>query len=63
MPQYRSPLFADVTRLMSDAVGVAQGVRREAETLAKTQIERALSTMNVVTFRRRREDLCGKRWR
>ncbi len=49
MPQYRSPLFADVTRLMSDAVGVAQGVRREAETLAKTQIERALSTMNVVT--------------
>ena len=49
MPQYRSPLFADVTRLMGDAVGVAQGVRREAETLAKTQIERALSTMNVVT--------------
>ena len=49
MPPYRSPLFADVTRLMSDAVGVAQGVRREAETLAKTQIERALSTMNVVT--------------
>ena len=49
MPQYRSPHFADVTRLMGDAVGVAQGVRREAETLAKTQIERALSTMNVVT--------------
>jgi BMFP domain-containing protein YqiC len=34
---------------MSDAAGVAQGVRREAETIAKTQIERILSTMNVVT--------------
>jgi BMFP domain-containing protein YqiC len=28
---------------------MAQGVRREAETLAKTQIERLLSTMDVVT--------------
>ena len=49
MSQYRSPLLDEVSRLMSDAAGVAQGVRREAETIAKTQIERILSTMNVVT--------------
>jgi len=49
MPSFRSPLMDEVSRLMNDAVGVAQGVRREAETIARTQIERALSTMNVVT--------------
>ncbi len=49
MPSFRSPIFEDVSRLMSDAVGVAQGARREAETLAKSQIERVLSKMNVVT--------------
>lgn len=49
MPSYRSPILDDVSRLMSDAAGVAQGVRREAGTIARTQIERVLSTMNVVT--------------
>ena len=49
MQQPRNPFLSDVTKLMSDAAGVAQGVRREAETLARTQIERVLSTMNVVT--------------
>ena len=44
-----SPLLDEVSRLMSDAAGVARGVRREAETIARAQIERALSTMNVVT--------------
>jgi BMFP domain-containing protein YqiC len=49
MPEYRSPIFNDVSRLMSDAAGLAGGVRREVETVIKTQIERMLSTMNVVT--------------
>ncbi len=49
MSQFRSPLLDDVSRLMNDAAGVAQGLRREAETIAKTQMERVLSTMNVVT--------------
>ena len=49
MSQYRSPLMDEVSRLMGNAAGVAQGVRREAETIAKTQIERILATMNVVT--------------
>ena len=44
-----SPIFNDVSRLMSDAAGLAGGVRREVETVIKTQIERMLSTMNVVT--------------
>lgn len=49
MPQTRSRMFDDVARLMADAAGVAQGVRREAETLMKTQVERLLATMDVVT--------------
>jgi BMFP domain-containing protein YqiC len=49
MSQSRGPFFDDFARLMSDAAGVAQGVRREVETIARTQIERILSGMNVVT--------------
>ena len=49
MPNRGSPLLDEVSRLVSDAAGVARGVRREAETIARAQIERALSTMNVVT--------------
>ncbi len=49
MPQTNNPILDDLARLMTDAAGMAQGVRREAETLAKTQIERLLSTMDVVT--------------
>lgn len=42
-------VFDDFTRLMTDAADVAQGVRREAETAMKSQIDRVLATMNVVT--------------
>ena len=49
MPQTRARIFDDVARLMTDAAGVAHGVRREAETVVKTQIERLLSSMDVVT--------------
>ena len=49
MPQTRARIFDDVARLMTDAAGVAQGVRREAETVVKTQIERLLASMDVVT--------------
>lgn len=49
MPQTKSPIFDELSRLMTDAAGLAQGVKREAETLAKTQLERVLSTMDVVT--------------
>ena len=49
MPQTRARIFDDVARLLTDAAGVAQGVRREAETVVKTQIERLLAGMDVVT--------------
>lgn len=49
MPQTRSPLLDDVARLVTDAAGLAQGVRREAETIARTQLDRLLSTMDVVS--------------
>jgi BMFP domain-containing protein YqiC len=49
MTQTRSPLFEDLSRLLADAASVAQGVRREGETAVKTQLERLLATMNVVT--------------
>ncbi|MCF4126252.1 accessory factor UbiK family protein [Methylobacterium sp. SyP6R] len=42
-------LFDDFARLMTDAAGAAQGVRREAETMVKTQAERLLRDMDVAT--------------
>ena len=49
MSRTRGPFFDDFARLMTHAAGVAQGVRREIETVVRTQIERMLSGMNVVT--------------
>ena len=49
MTQTRSRIFDDFARLMTDAAGVADGARREVETLARTQIERLLASMDVVT--------------
>ena len=49
MPETKSRLADDLTRLFNDAAGLAGGVRREAETLVRSQIERLLSTMDVVT--------------
>jgi len=48
MNQPRGRLFDDVSRLMSDAAGMASSVRREVETIVKTQMERLLSSMDVV---------------
>ena len=45
----RGRLFDDMAKLMTDAAGMAQGVRREAETAIKTQAERVLASMDVVT--------------
>ena len=49
MPQTRGRIFDDFAQLVTDAAGMAHGVRREAETAVKTQVERLLATMNVVT--------------
>ncbi|MGH7455589.1 MAG: accessory factor UbiK family protein, partial [bacterium] len=42
-------VFDDFARLMADASEMAQGVRREAETAMKSQLERLLAAMDVVT--------------
>jgi BMFP domain-containing protein YqiC len=49
MTQKSGRLFDDLSRLVSDASGVAKGVRREAETVLKGQAERLLAVMDVVT--------------
>src|ERR1700744_3683797 len=48
MVQTTNRFFDEVGRLMNDAAGVAQGVRREVETLFRTQAERFLSDMDLV---------------
>jgi BMFP domain-containing protein YqiC len=42
-------ILDDIARLATDAAGAAQGVRREVETVMKTQIERLLRDLDVVT--------------
>jgi BMFP domain-containing protein YqiC len=48
MVQTTNRFFDDVARLMNDAAGVAQGVRREFETLFRSQAERILRDLDVV---------------
>ena len=52
MVQTTNRFFDEVARLMNDAAGVAQGVRREFETLFRSQAERILRDLDVV----KRED-------
>ena len=42
-------ILDDIARLATDAAGAAQGVRREVETVVRTQIERLLRDLDVVT--------------
>ncbi len=52
MTQTSNRIFDELAKLMTDAASVAQGVRREAETVVKTQVERWIADMDLV----RRED-------
>jgi BMFP domain-containing protein YqiC len=49
MVQTTNRIFDEFARLMNDATGVAQGVRREFDTLFRTQAERILRDLDVVT--------------
>lgn len=42
-----SKIFDDLGRLMNDAAGMADGVRREAETAFKSQMERIVGDLNL----------------
>lgn len=48
MAQTSSRFFDEIARLMNDAAGVAQGVRREFDVLFKTQAERWLRDLDLV---------------
>ena len=52
MAQANSRLFDNVGRMMNDAAGVADGVRREVESMVRAQAERFVMDMNLV----KRED-------
>jgi BMFP domain-containing protein YqiC len=47
--QTQSPFFDEFAKLMSEAAGAVDGVRREAETVARGQLQRLLSDMDLVT--------------
>jgi len=48
MAQTSNRFFDEVARLMNDAAGVAAGVRREFDTVMRTQAERVLRDLDVV---------------
>jgi hypothetical protein len=48
MTQTSNKFFDEMARLMNDAAGVAQGVRREVETVVRNQAEKLLREMDVV---------------
>ena len=52
MAQASSRLFDIVGRMMNDAAGVADGMRREVESMVRAQAERFIMDMNLV----KRED-------
>lgn len=43
-----SKFFDELAKLMSNAAGAAQGVRKEFDTLVRSQLERAMAGMDVV---------------
>ncbi len=47
--QTRNRLFDDAARLAGGAVGTLAGIRREIETLVRQQMERMLSSLDLVT--------------
>jgi BMFP domain-containing protein YqiC len=49
MTQTNNRFFDELAKLMTDAAGAAQGVRREFETFVKSQGERILRDMDVVS--------------
>jgi BMFP domain-containing protein YqiC len=48
MTQTSNRLLDEFAKLMTDAAGVAQGIRREVETAVKSQAERFLGEMDIV---------------
>jgi BMFP domain-containing protein YqiC len=49
MPSPRPRFFDDMSRLFNDAAGAARSLSHEAESIIKSQVERLLATMDVVS--------------
>ena len=49
MPQTRGQFFDDISRLFSDAAGLADNARREVETLGRAQDEKLLASLKLVS--------------
>ncbi len=47
--QTRDRIFDDLSKLVTSAAGVAQGMREEAETAVRAQLERWVNEANLVT--------------
>jgi BMFP domain-containing protein YqiC len=47
--QTRNKIFDDISQLMTNAMGVAQGAKDEAETAMKSMIDRWLADRDFVT--------------
>ena len=47
MPQTSSRIFDDIAKLMSDAAGAADGMRREVEGVMRAQGERVMGAMDL----------------
>jgi BMFP domain-containing protein YqiC len=43
-----SKFFDELAKLMTNAAGAAQGVRKELDSLIQSQVERVLNNLNVV---------------
>ena len=48
MTQTSNRIFDDLAKMMTDAAGAAEGVKREAESMFKAQAERFMNSMDVV---------------
>lgn len=48
MTQTSNRFFDEVARLMNDAAGAAQGVKREIDTVVRHQAERILNDLDLV---------------
>ena len=48
MTQTSNPLLDNLAKMMTDAAGAAEGMKREVETMVKAQAERFINSMDVV---------------
>ena len=49
MTQSSNRIFDELARFATDAAGAAQGVRREVESMVRSQFERLIKDMDVAT--------------